>query len=396
MFKEKIRFNLNFHAKAFINAVEDYPFHMHPNVMEVICILEGSVSISDSSLSYRLSAGDVYIFNPNDPHRISNISDHNIVLFLYIDINYYKDIFDHLEKMYFICDSNRKDPQLEDELTYIRYLMARILYNYEANRPNEQQIAENTKMLLGIFIDNLQFYIYKRDEFNNLEITKIKGALPQNPQLTRIYHIIDYIYDHFREKLQLKDIASREYLNAYYLSHFIKQACGLTFHELLSLARCEEAEKQLGATNTSIDAIAADIGFSSRKHLGSQFKKWYRMLPSEYRRKRRLEEKENNIGTKYQSFDRANAYAIIKSYLSQGNSEELFEDNTLRNHLNLLSASWKLYENLRKDRTPAEIFELFALDSLVPVGDYKSFVEDHVHYLKKEPGQQPDDKREPH
>jgi uncharacterized cupin superfamily protein len=93
MFQETIGFNLNLHIKTFINGIEDYPLHMHPDVMEIICILEGSVGISDSSLSYRLGAGDIYIFNGNDPHCISNISEDNIILFLYIDINYYKDYF---------------------------------------------------------------------------------------------------------------------------------------------------------------------------------------------------------------------------------------------------------------------------------------------------------------
>lgn len=387
MFKETIGFNLNLPVKTFINGVDDYPLHMHPHVMEIICILEGSVSISDSYLSYRLTAGDVYIFNPNDPHRISNISDHNIILFLYIDINYYRDCFDHLEKMYFICDSYRKNPQLESELIYIRFLMARIFYAYEANRINQEQIEEDTKSLLAFFIDNLRFYIYKKDEFNNLELTKIKDPLPQNAQLLRIYNIIDYIYDHFREKLQLKDIAKREYINTNYLSHFIRRACGLTFHELLSLARCEEVEKQLGSTNISIDALASDVGFSSRKHLVIQFKKWYGMLPSEYRIKRRLEESKNDIGTKYRTYDREKTYTIIKTYLNQGNSQCLFTDDTLHNHIALLSESGKLYEKLKsqmKDPTTAALSELFVLDSLVPVGDYKSFIENYNNYLKNE------------
>jgi len=287
--------------------------------------------------------------------------------------------------MYFVCDSYRKDHQLEDELIYIRFLMSKILYAYESNRLSQEQIEQDTKLLLAFFIDNLQFYFFTKDKLNNLEVTKIKDPLPQNAQLLRIYHIIDYIYDHFREKLQLKDIAKIEYLNANYLSHFIRRACGLTFHEQLSLARCEEAEKQLGATNISIDALAANIGFSSRKHLCLQFKKWYGMLPSEYRRKRRLEESQNDVGTKYQAYDQVKAYAIIKTYLNQGNAQCLFADDTLRNHIALLSDSGKLYEKLKsqmKDQATADLSELFVLDSLVPVGDFKSFLENYNNYLK--------------
>jgi AraC-like DNA-binding protein len=105
-----------------------------------------------------------------------------------------------------------------------------------------------------------------------------------DPYYNRIYDIIDYIYENFRRKIRLGDIAKREFLSIYYLSRYIKKACGLSFSELVAIARCEEAERLLGSTNRTVDEIALEVGFANRKHLTIYFKNWFHMTPSEYRR----------------------------------------------------------------------------------------------------------------
>lgn len=385
MFKEYVYFNHYSHIKTFISSVAYHPSHMHSDVIEIICILEGSAGISDSSLSYRLSEGDVYIFNANDPHCIRSIGGHNIILFLYIDVNHYKALIENLEKMYFICDSYSKKKQLESELEYIKFLMAKILYDYEANKAAEEKIKESTRLLLSFLVENFQFYFYERNESNDLEIKNRKEIKSKQSQLLRIYKIIDYIYDHFREKLLLKDIAKKEYLNEYYLSHFMRKACGLTFQELISLARCEEAEKLLGSTSLSIDAVASEVGFSSRKHLGIQFKKWYKTTPSEYRRN--LKKSESSIA-KYQPYDEAKARSVIEKYLMQNSRgmHPVFQGTTLKEYIKLLADSWEVYENLKKQASASQtknISDLFISDSIIPACDYRSFLESYRQYLKK-------------
>ncbi|MBQ9931286.1 MAG: helix-turn-helix transcriptional regulator, partial [Firmicutes bacterium] len=58
----------------------------------------------------------------------------------------------------------------------------------------------------------------------------------------------------------------------------------LSFSDLLSLACCEYAQRLLGSTHDTVDQIASLSGFANRKHLGTQFQKWFHMTPSEYRK----------------------------------------------------------------------------------------------------------------
>jgi AraC-like DNA-binding protein len=93
------------------------------------------------------------------------------------------------------------------------------------------------------------------------------------------------VYDNFSRKLTLSEIAERENLSIYYLSHIIKEATGLSFQDLLSYIRVEESEKLLLGTNKKIGAIAEETGFSAVRYYIKHFEHWFDMHPLEYRKK---------------------------------------------------------------------------------------------------------------
>ena len=93
------------------------------------------------------------------------------------------------------------------------------------------------------------------------------------------------MYDNYNRKLTLSEIAEREHLSIYYLSHIIKEATGLSFQDLLSYIRVEESEKLLLGTNKKIGAIAEESGFSAVRYYIKHFEQWFGMHPLEYRKK---------------------------------------------------------------------------------------------------------------
>ena len=93
------------------------------------------------------------------------------------------------------------------------------------------------------------------------------------------------MYDNYNRKLTLNEIAEREHLSIYYLSHIIKEAAGLSFQDLLSYIRVEESEKLLLGTNKKIGTIAEETGFSAVRYYIKHFEHWFGMHPAEYRKK---------------------------------------------------------------------------------------------------------------
>ena len=83
----------------------------------------------------------------------------------------------------------------------------------------------------------------------------------------------------------MSEIADKEHLSIYYLSHIIKEAPGLSFQDLLSYIRVEESEKLLLGTNKKIGAIADETGFSAVRYYIKHFEQWFGMHPLEYRKK---------------------------------------------------------------------------------------------------------------
>lgn len=312
MFHQNIGYKTNARVKAFLECILHDPVHMHANSIEIICVLDGTVSISDSALNHKLSAGDIYIFNAKDPHKIITVSENNIILTVQIDIEYYKRYLKRLDTTYFICDSYINRDQLAEELRYLRFLIVQIYWEYCSGIASELRLETLTRELLNFLTDRFRYYTYSKSQENSYDIVRRQEIKAGDPCFNRIYDIIDYIYENFRKKLRLEDIAKREFLSIYYLSRYIRKACGLSFSELVNIARCEEAERLLGATSKTIDEIALEVGFSNRKHFASYFKGWFHMTPSEYRKSLSFQAG-GGFSPLYGEYDKAYASKLLES-----------------------------------------------------------------------------------
>ena len=311
-YEELIGFKSNARVRVLLESIAYYPFHLHKGCIEIICVLNGSVIISDSALDHVLSYGDVYIFNVNDPHKIVSEDPESIVLTVQIDRTSYDRFFENLQNAYFICNTFSGDGIYPTEIKYLRFLLARLFTQYYLSDAGDLEIEETTKELLKHLLDQFQFYTYRRAENGPPDI-----VLRQNMKQSykRIYRIIDFITVHYKEKLTLEKIAAMEYLSVPHLSRCIKEASGLTFSELLSLTRCEEAVRLLSSTNKTVDQIAEEVGFANRKHLSAQFQRWFSRKPSEYRRSI-VADLNSSSRIRLRPFDFDFAKKIIEMYLN--------------------------------------------------------------------------------
>ncbi|HPO04014.1 MAG TPA: AraC family transcriptional regulator [Bacillota bacterium] len=311
-YEAPIGFKLNSRIRVMLESIAYYPFHLHKNCIEIIAVLNGTIVISDSALTHTLNFGDVYIFNANDPHKIVSDDESSIVLTIHIDRDYYKQFFADIDNAFFICDSFLEKDSYSLEIAYLRFLLAKLFVLYISPSPSDLEIEKNVIELLRLLLDAFQSYKYKRGENGSHDIILQRNI---NVSKTRVYQIIDYITIHYKEKLTLANIAAKEYLSISYLSNYIKETSGITFSELLSLTRCEEAERLLSATNKTVDQIAVEVGFANRKHLYTQFKRWFSKTPSEYRKSIRSD-LNSRARIKVRPFDYEYAKTILDIYLS--------------------------------------------------------------------------------
>ena len=102
--------------------------------------------------------------------------------------------------------------------------------------------------------------------------------------LNRIHTIVEYTYSHYKEKISLDKLAEITLISRYRVSHFIKEALGISYRDFLQNSRFEHALKLLKETDKSVIEIAKNSGFSDYKYLNSIMKKRFNTTPLKYRK----------------------------------------------------------------------------------------------------------------
>lgn len=256
--------------------IEEYPIHFHDD-MEVVYVLEGSVVLRNGYYTYTLKQGDIFILNDREMHSFANTGEENMVMMLQLDLAYFSKYYDNLKNNFFVTDM---EDDSDESLEILRNILARIMMEIlQKGYGYEHKVIESTHNLIACLMSDFQYFVMEDGKFVNEAKNKGNKILAG-----RLNRITDYMYDNYSRKLTLNEIANREHLSIYYLSHVIKEATGLSFQDLLSFIRVEESEKLLLGTNKKIGAIAEETGFSAVRYYIKHFETWYGMHPLEYRK----------------------------------------------------------------------------------------------------------------
>lgn len=276
MLKEKTIYQDELPINVITANIQEYPIHFHDD-MEVVYVLEGSITLRNGYYTYTLKQGDIFILNDREMHSFLSTGEKNMVMMLQLDLTYFSKYYDNLRNSFFVTDM---DDDSDESLEILRTLLARIMMEIlQKGYGYEHKVIESTHNLIACLISDFQYFVMEDGKFVN-EV-KNKGNKILAGRLNRI---IDYMYDNYSRKLTLNEIANREHLSIYYLSHVIKEATGLSFQDLLSFIRVEESEKLLLGGTKKIGAIAEETGFSAVRYYIKHFQNWYGMHPQEYRK----------------------------------------------------------------------------------------------------------------
>ena len=96
-----------------------------------------------------------------------------------------------------------------------------------------------------------------------------------------------YIDNHFKENLNLDQLAQLAHLNKYYLAHAFRREFGVSPINYLISRRIEESRFLLRETDHTLSLIAQILGFSSLSYFSQCFRRVEGVSPLEYRKQRR-------------------------------------------------------------------------------------------------------------
>ncbi|MDO4545700.1 MAG: helix-turn-helix domain-containing protein [Bacillota bacterium] len=277
MLKEKIIYRDELPINVITANIDEYPIHFHDD-MEVVYVLDGSVILRNGYYTYSLKQGDIFIINDREMHSFEKTDDENMVMMIQLDLSYFSRYYDNLKNNFFVTDM---EDDSDESLEVLRNILARIMMEIlQKGYGYQHKVIESTHNLIACLMSDFQYFVMDDGKFKNESRNKGNKILAG-----RLNRITDYMYDNYARKLTLSEIAEKEHLSIYYLSHIIKEATGLSFQDLLSYIRVEESERLLLGTNKKIGAIAEETGFSAVRYYIKHFENWFGMHPLEYRKK---------------------------------------------------------------------------------------------------------------
>jgi AraC-like DNA-binding protein len=276
--------------------------HMHRD-FELSWILDGETEVSFGPEKLMLKKNDLFIANPYDIHELHSSSP-ALILSLQVSPAFFMSFFSRIEHLVF--QNHRFPPEIAPSA---REMLYQIAIRYMKKEPGYELLcASGINQLFYRLFSDLPFCSRTNKE---LLQSRKKGDL--------MGKIVDYIDRHSSEKLLLSDIAEKENLNLYYLSHLFKSSFGMPFQEYLSRVRCEKARKQLILTDLSLLDICLSCGFSDPKYFNRDFQRQYGCTPKQYRQQ---------LSSADQQVERAQTLTV-QDFLDPEDSLEVLGNNQL-------------------------------------------------------------------
>ncbi len=244
--------------------------HGH-NDLEIGMILEGSVTLFLEQTSILLQTGDIYVINRHQVHSLSS-KGKNLILAAQIRTEFYRQVDYALEYLRFE-DFIIREGAVHQTLQKLFYQCA---VSYFQDTPFHA--LKSSGLMLEL--------LYQLSSNLRCHIASEKESVSAYRNTMRLNRIIDYINQHYTERISLQELADMEHVTDYHISHFIQNMMGMSFQEYLSLLRFRHALMLIEKTDLKLLDICMESGFSSTRYMNQMFEKQLHCSAKDYKKAR--------------------------------------------------------------------------------------------------------------
>lgn len=130
---------------------------------------------------------------------------------------------------------------------------------------------------------------YVLDEVKEFIVSKLnylsRSLDEQKGKSKKVVAAVQYIKEHYNEKLTVASIADSIYLAPTYLCLLFKKELGKTINDFIEETRIEKSKEFLKNTEMKLNEISQLVGYKNANYFSAVFKKITGQYPSDYRRK---------------------------------------------------------------------------------------------------------------
>ncbi|NLP46853.1 MAG: AraC family transcriptional regulator [Epulopiscium sp.] len=266
-----------FPIKAVLNSAyqsdtEIFPTHWHQH-LEFLFFTEGEGIIYCNSKPYYAQAGDLIVINSNDLHRGQSLSVPLHYHCIILDIQLLQSkVMDSCETKYMIpIQQNRI--LFENKISNnskIQSCIITVIHELKNKKLGfELAVKSSVFQLLTLLFRHHATTILSDKEYT----LRIRNIQRLNP-------ILQYIYNHYTEKITLDLLCSLANSSRYHFCRVFKQITNKTPIEYINFLRIHHAENLLKQTDMNVTEIALASGFNNLNYFSRTFKKYKKISPS--------------------------------------------------------------------------------------------------------------------
>lgn len=236
-------------------------FHSH---IEIVYLLSGECVAAVELHETKLSAGDLFIALPNQPHSYQDITPTESLLIILP-----KDFFDEYNSTIDVDTLTVPVVRARQCSEAIKSIIESIYVNAFDNRPYRKSIIKGyAQALLGEILCNVSLTQNIEDGIDDT-----------------MHRIVLYCLNNYKSStLCLENVAKELHLSKYYISHIFTSKIKVPFNDFINEMRVEEACRLLGSdSKLSSTQIAYEVGFGSIRTFNRAFNKYKGISPREFR-----------------------------------------------------------------------------------------------------------------
>lgn len=250
----------------------------HKTASELLQVTGGDVAITVGTEVVEASAGD-FVFIPSDlVFRVESVEGHSAIRGLVFDralLEENMDNFDgEINYMFYVQSISRIVTFKSTHPIYenLTYCMNEAYEEYVSKDVCYRLPVKAYIYLLGSAI--LRYYAGQRNELDRIIYHNV----------IRLRPVIEYIAEHYNEKIYIETLADMIAVSPDYFTKMFKDSIGTTPIDYINGIRVNHALRLLTMTDTPINEIADQIGFSNPNYFHKIFKAYMLTSPLAYRK----------------------------------------------------------------------------------------------------------------
>lgn len=268
-----------------IEKFHDPSWHMEPNrheSFEMVYIKRGKAVFEIAEYPAEIGPNDIIIIKPHQPHKFIVKSETGCE-FIVLSFKFVNNFA-----------SQHSDVSLEDFLNFVSGKESGAFITLKVSQKNdiitilnkilnEKKNPDIGSELLNYLLVMELFVLISRALKMEWE-SSIKNKSPKIKELIQVS--VNYIHNNYERDISLKDIAQYVFLSTSYFTRAFKEEMGISPISYLLKLRIERAKELLKETDKRISDIALSVGFSNQQRFNDIFKKYVKLTPLQYRKKK--------------------------------------------------------------------------------------------------------------